>query len=151
MVIQAIKRTPPSQSLSLTHHSQPCQTESDKVTLASLNCNSLGDRRKTARVLDYVSTQNKDFFALIDTRTDNKSEYNIKSKCKGRVFCIHGTSNSKGLILIVHQRLTDIKITHEILHQGQISKFSYKINDRQYNLLVVYGPSDKDDHKFFSQ
>ena len=121
------------------------------MNLPSLNCNSLGDRRKTARVLNYVSTQNKDIFALIDTRTDEKSEYNIKSKCKGRVFFNHGTSNSKGLILIVHQRLTDIKITHEIIRQGQLSKFSYVINNRQYNLIVTYGPSNKDDHKFFSQ
>ena len=90
-------------------------------------------------------------FALIDTRTDEKSEYNIKTKCKGRVFFNHGTSNSKGIILVVHQRLTDLKITQEIIHQGQLSKFSYKIDNRQYNLIITYGPSNKDDHKFFSQ
>ena len=88
---------------------------------------------------------------MTDTQTDDKLEYYIKSKCKGRALFNHGTSNSKGLILIVHQRLTNIKITHEIVHEGQLSKFSYKINDRNYKLIVLYGPSDKDDYKFFGQ
>ena len=66
-------------------------------------------------------------------------------------FFNHGTSNSKGLLLIVHQRLTDVKIAHEIVIEGQLSKFTYTINDRKYNFNVLYGPSEKDDHKFFSR
>ena len=51
----------------------------------------------------------------------------------------------------MHQRLTETKITHEVIIEGQLSKFTFTLNDRKYNLIILYGPSEKDDHKFFSR
>ena len=53
--------------------------------------------------------------------------------------------------MLVIPRLTDLNIVHEIIVPGQLSKFSFTLNSRKYNLIILYGPSDKDDHKFFSK
>ena len=53
--------------------------------------------------------------------------------------------------MLVNPRLTDLNIVNEITVPGQLSKFSFTLNSRKYNLIILYGPSDKDDHKFFSK
>ena len=116
-----------------------------------INVNSLGDRKKLSKVLDYAAILNKDFMAFSDTRTSTEYEHIIKAKTKHRAFFNHGTSNSKGILLLVNQNLADLTIEHTIIVQGQLSKFSFEIDRKKYNLIVLYGPSESDNHDFFRQ
>ena len=74
----------------------------------------MGDRKKLSKVLDYTASQKKDIMAFTDTRTDTDSEHLIRAKTKYRAFFNHGTSNSKGILLLVSQDLADLVIEHTI-------------------------------------
>ena len=76
-------------------------------------------------------------------------EHYIKTKTKYTPYFNHGSPISKGLILLVHPNHKDTQISHQIIIPGQLSKFTLLINQRTYNIIVIYGPSESDDHQFF--
>ena len=52
-------------------------------------------------------------------------------------------------MLLIHPNLNQIQVSHQIIIPGQLSKFTLPINGKTYNLIVVYGPSESDNHSFF--
>jgi exonuclease III len=114
------------------------------MNIISFNVNGLSQKNKSIAIFEKLAKFNS-ISLLQETHSTIKTEKIWKDDWKGNIYFSHGSSNSKGVaILIPHNIQYDIedKITDE---DGRILILKIKLNNTAYIICNIYAPTL--DHK----
>ena len=117
-----------------------------KLRMCSLNVRGLGDRNKRRSVFNYIHSKNIDIAMLQETHLDNQNKLNQwKIECKSEICASFGTTQSKGVMIIVKKK-KGIKILDvETDNDGRICCMSIEVNGKTYVISNIYAPNFDDE------
>ena len=112
--------------------------------MVSLNVRGLGNHKKRTSVFNWITKKKFDVIYLQETHSTQELEQLWKNEWKGRTFMSHGTSNSKGCMILFKQNL-DIDIQEvKCDDDGRFIIIDCEIMDKRFILANVYAPNTED-------
>ena len=73
----------------------------DNIELLSLNCRGLRNKRKRHTLFSWLEKYNRAIIMLQETYSDASIEQIWSNEYKGKIYFSHGSSNSKGVALLL--------------------------------------------------
>ena len=111
------------------------------IKLVSLNVKGLGNRLKRLAIFSYLKGKKADISFLQETHSDLCSEQTWRKDWDGSMVYCHGTSNSKG-VMILFSKDIQLKINEiKTLDGGRFLLVNCDINDKNYVLCCIYAPT----------
>lgn len=112
-----------------------------QLKFVTLNIRGLGGKQKSKVVLDYLRTNSKGITFLQETHSSVALAEKWMDYWKGKLYVAHGDTNSKGVAILFHP-----KLTHEILDKhedlsGRYLILRVKVNDEILILANCYLPT----------
>ena len=122
----------------------------DKITIASLNCQGLGDRLKRKDVLNYLKQNQFSIYFLQDTHFLEKEEQYIRSQWGYDCFFSSFSSQSRGVAIMLNPNF-EHKVT-QVRKDKDGNKLILEIIvlNMKVTLVNIYGPN-RDTPNFYSQ
>ena len=108
----------------------------------SLNVNGLGDPTKRTALLSHLKTKHKGVFLLQETHSIPQTELAWRNTWgNNNVFFSHGTSNSKGAVILISDGI-EFKITKEIKDDnGRYLILEINIDNSLFTIGNIYAPT----------
>ena len=114
--------------------------------LVSLNCRGLNKKRK--RDIIFKKCRRYDIVCLQETYITERVAAEWKLEWQGDLFYVEGTNKSKGQVILVNKENNFDSI--ELLFKTQrILALRLKMDGLQFDILNVYGPSNKVERRNF--
>ena len=109
----------------------------------SLNIRGINDFKKRRSVFHWIERQKADIVLLQETYSSKENEKMWRNEWGGKVFYSHGTKHSRGLAVLINNKLVG-EITEEITDQsGRILMLKTELSDNLISWVVnVYAPND---------
>ena len=110
------------------------------------------DKNKQARLFQWSKQQKANILFLQETQITKDIQHSFDRQFYGTVLHSPGTSNSRGLAVLIHS-----SVSHKVINTycdtlGRIVILNVEINEQGYSLINVYAPNDpKDRSSFFKQ
>ena len=125
--------------------------EKDKFqfNLLSVNIRGMNDRKKRRNVFRWVKKNKFDICFLQETYSTKDVENIWKNEWGGNILFSHGTSNSRGAMILIRPGF-DAKIAQ--VYTDNIGRFLLAdviIQDTKFKLANIYAPNHEDDHVNF--
>ena len=125
---------------------------STNIHLLTLNVQGVRDKNKQARLFQWGKQQKANILFLQETHITNDIQQNFDRQFNGTVAHSPGTSNSRGVAILIHS-----SINHKVLNTyndvfGRILILNVEIDAQIYSLINVYAPNNPNDrNSFFKQ
>ena len=113
------------------------------ISINSFNCRGLRCKSKRLSIFNWLNTTEKGVTLLQETHSDRTIEKQWEQEFEGSIFFSHGTSNSKGVALLIPSYLKSlIKIT-EIKkdNSGRILIVHCDIAGTELVIVNIYAPT----------
>ena len=112
----------------------------DNLFINTINVRGLGNNVKCKSMLDWLSKKCGIYF-LQETHTNELSEEKWKSSWKGDLYLAHGKTNSKGVAILIHEKLP-VEVLEQIVDEGgRYIALKVKMNDEILLLCNCYFPT----------
>ena len=112
--------------------------------MISLNARGLVDHKKRTSVFNWLAKKKIDIIFLQETHSNLQSEQKWKNEWRGIVHMSHGTSNSRGC-MIMFKRDLDVKILNVKCDvDGRYIIVNCEIMDDMFTLVNIYAPNTED-------
>ena len=119
--------------------------------LLTLNTQGLREKLKRNRVYEWINHQKADIILLQETHFTKDLEPFVKTEWKGHIIHSFGTSQSRGVSILINYKL-NINIDKTVVDKdGRYILLNIKINDTKYCLVNIYAPNDKHKRNSFFQ
>jgi len=106
--------------------------------LLSLNVRSISNFKKRKTIFTWCRKQKADFIFLQETHSKTDSERCWRNEWGGEIIMAYGSSNSRGVAIIVKKNV-DCTIHSKILDpSGQFVIIKTEIKDKMYALINIY-------------
>ena len=123
---------------------------SKKVTVASLNCQGLGNSSKRRDVFHFLRQKGFSICFLQDTHFTPKLENYIRAEWGFKCYFASHSSNSRGVAILLNNNF-DFELKKVYKDQGgNFIMVSLKMMDKDFLLVNLYGPN-QDDPEFYSE
>ena len=110
------------------------------MKICSLNARGLGERKKRRSMFNFANKTKADIFMFQETHLNEDAKL-WEAETGGKLYVSNGTSNSRGVAILVRKgargELIDVKNDTE----GRIVCGLYKIEDKKYVICNIYGPN----------
>ena len=108
--------------------------------LLSLNVRGISNFKKRKTIFTWCRKQKADFIFLQETHSKIDSEKCWRNEWGGEIIMAHGSSNSRGVAILVKKDV-DCTIHSKILDPlGQFVIVKAEIRDKMYVLINIYAP-----------
>lgn len=116
-----------------------CATNS--LTIASMNCQGLGDMKKRRDVFHYLRNKNYSIYLLQDTHFDAKLEQYVKSEWGYTCHFASYNSSSRGVAVLFNNNFefSVTKVQKDV--NGNYIFVSVKMFDKEVVIVSLYGPN----------
>ena len=115
--------------------------EPDTLNIFSLNARGLGDKKKRRAVFTWLNEKGPGIFLIQETHSYPEKESEWRSMWDGAVQFSHGTSNSRGLAVLISNGL-DINITNtETDSDGRILILTCITSTLNLTIVNIYAPT----------
>ena len=120
------------------------------IKCLSINIRGLNKSIKRRSVFRWIHNQNAQFIFLQETHSTQINTDFWTAEWGGKIFFSHGTSNSKGVMILINPKL-DCKIENCISdRRGRYIILDVSIDDSRVTLVNIYAPNDLNQQaKFF--
>ena len=109
--------------------------------LVSLNVRGIGNFKKRRTIFTWCRKQKADFIFLQETHSKMDSETCWRNEWGSDIIMAHGTSNSRGVAILVKKDV-DCTIHSKVLDpSGQYVIIKAEFNDKMYVLINIYAPN----------
>ena len=109
--------------------------------LLSLNVRGISNFKKRKTIFTWCRKQKADFIFLQETHSKIDSEKCWRNEWGGEIIRAHGSSNSRGVAILVKKDV-DCTIHSKILDpSGQFVIIKTEIKDKIYVLINIYAPN----------
>ena len=112
------------------------------IKIVSLNANGLNADLRRTRVLTWARCQKIDILLLQETHTVSTEEYKWYRDWEGDVFFSHGTTNSRGVAILISQKLKYDLVNKDKDSEGRMCLIEISVNDQILTLCNIYGFND---------
>ena len=114
-----------------------------EILINSFNSRGLRDKTKRQQIFHWLKTSYFGITFLQETHSIETDENTWKSEWGGKIFYSNGTSNSRGVAILIPDSLAiDIKIISECKDQtGRILVIDCKIEGLPLTLVNIYAPT----------
>lgn len=125
-----------------------CVLNIDSITYGSYNVNGLQNRAKRKQVFTLLKEHKLDIVMLQESHSTDNLEHLWKAEWGGQMYCSHGSSESRG-VMILFWRALDYTVSNIYKDpQGRAIILEILIQKTSYLLVNVYAPNS-DDPDFF--
>ena len=121
-----------------------------ELTIASINCRGLSDIKKRRDVFHFLRNQKYDVLFLQDTHITKDSTQYFNSLWKGKSYHSCHTNRSRGVSILINQRLQHELIEIKLSDDGNFIIVVCKLGTQTYLMANVYGPNEDDPHFYQS-
>ena len=125
----------------------------DKLRILSFNVKGLGDKLKREKIFNFTKQKvNEGIILLQETHSSREKCDSWSKEFDGNCFFNHGTSNSKGvaILLTLDQDYKVLKYEHD--GEGRLQMLSIELEDQKYLIVNVYNPNtEKEQVAFLSK
>ena len=112
-----------------------------RVKLLSLNVRGISNFKKRKTIFTWCRKQKADFIFLQETYSKIDSERCWRDEWGGEIIMAHGSSNSRGVAILVKKNV-DCTIHSKILDpSGQFVIIKTEIKDKMYVLINIFAPN----------
>ena len=109
--------------------------------LLSLNVRGISNFKKTKTIFTWCRKQKADFIFLQETHSKIDLEKCWRNEWGGEIIMAHGSSNSRGVAILVKKDV-DCTIHSKLLDPlGQFVIIKAEIRDKMYVLINIYAPN----------
>ena len=114
----------------------------DGINVVTLNTRGLRNIMKLKEVLTWLQLREAKLIFLQDTHTISESEYVWRQAWEGSFFFSHGSKNSKGTCILIHESLPFT--VHKSIQDknGRYVIIDAEINGLRLTLCNIYGPNE---------
>lgn len=120
----------------------------EKLTIASMNVQGLGDKHKRKDVLNYLKAKKYNIYFLQDTHFTDKEYKFIRSQWGYECFLNNFNSQSRGVAILLNNNF-DFKLDNiEKNDNGNLLIVHCEIYSKKFSLFCIYGPN-KDEPLFY--
>ena len=118
------------------------------LKISTFNVKGLRNVKKRRKIFQYIHQRNFDLICLQEAHSTETEEKIWKSEFRGKIIYSHGTSDSRGVMLLVKQKAPIIvgKISRDTEGRRIIAECKYK--GLHFVLMNIYAPNN-DDENFF--
>ena len=117
----------------------------NNIYLNTLNVRGLGNNKKCSAMLNWLGKTPGIYF-LQETHSNDISMVKWKKHWKGAIYFSHGTTNSRGVAILIHSNITHQVLEEHTDESGRYIILKVKINDQVVVLTNCYLPT-KDHEK----
>ena len=116
----------------------------------SLNVRGLGKPKKRISIFRWLKQSKSDIIFLQETHTVSKVVNTYKSEWNGPMYCSHGSSNSKGVAILLNKNF-DASLVDTIHNSadGRILILELCIQGTNFKLINLYAPNNEGEQKAF--
>ena len=112
------------------------------ITIATLNVNGLRDSLKRDLIFDYLTRQKIGISLIQETHSESRDEVSWQKQWGGDIFFSHGSRQSKGVAILVSNKI-GLKLTNkECDTEGRWVKGQIHWNEQNISLVSVYAPNN---------
>ena len=115
------------------------------LTLNSLNCRGLRSKTKREVVFDWLKKYNRSITLLQETHSDPSVEKQWEKEYGGTIIFCHGTSNSKGVAILIPKMLNVTLLDQDKDDGGRILVIHIECENENLIITNVCAPT-KDDN-----
>ena len=120
------------------------------LSLLSLNVKELSNFKKRRTIFTWCRKRNSDIIFLQETRSTLSTQLNWKNEWGAELICSHGSSNSRGVAILIKKGLDCVIHSQIIDTSGRYIVVKVAIQDKMYVLINIYAPNkDENIVKFF--
>ena len=120
------------------------------LRLISLNVRGISNFKKRWMIYTWCKKKNTDIIFLQETHSTKEVENQRRNEWDAEIIMSHGTSNSRGVAVLIKKGLEVIVHSKIMDPQGRFIILKIEFNDNLCLLINVYAPNkDKDSVKFF--
>ena len=120
------------------------------LKIASLNVRGIANFKKRRKLFHYLHKKEFDIVCLQETHSLKVDYKRWKSEWGGRMFCSHGTSNSRGVAILISKKVPlKVKYSHND-QQGRYVILETEFESLSFIISTVYAPNE-DSPQFFQE
>ena len=113
----------------------------DTIHICSLNCQGLGQKEKRERLNLWKENQNCSILFIQESHFTENIANQLESQLQGQCFHSFGTSQSRGVSIVIKNQL-EHKIINEIKdHEGRIILLNIDIKGSIFTFVNIYAPN----------
>ena len=109
--------------------------------LLSLNVKGIRTFEKRKRIFNWLGKQNADIYFLQETYSTEESENQWRKQWRGDLFFAHGTSQSKGTLILIQEGLDFLIKSVQRDEMGTFIIVDALIQDSPFLLVNIYSPT----------
>ena len=112
------------------------------LKIISLNVRGLGNNKKRVSVFRWLKNQKADIVFLQECHKTEETEHLFKREWNGQAVFSHGTSQSRGVAILMQNNL-DVIVKDEIYKSpnGRLLILDVSIKDSNFKLVNLYAPN----------
>ena len=122
----------------------------DKITIASLNCQGLGDFKKRRDVFKYLREKNYSIIFLQDTHFSKQMENIVSSEWGYKIIFSSFKTNSRGVAVLFRNNFEFTLHNHCHDQNGNFIVLDLTVSNQRLTLVNLYGPN-KDTPDFYNK
>ena len=125
----------------------------DKLRILSFNVKGLGDKLKREKIFNFTKQKvNEGIILLQETHSSREKCDSWSKEFDGNCFFNHGTSNSKGVAILLTLDQDYKVLKYEHYGEGRLQILSIELEDQKYLIVNVYNPNtEKEQVAFLSK
>ena len=120
-----------------------------KVSFSSLNVRGINQTRKRRQLFRWLHNNKFDITFLQETYSTENIESIWKSEWGGKIYFCHGTSHSRGVMILFNPKFAAQVNSIETDKNGRYLLLQTIISDTNFQLCNIYSPNNNSDQKTF--
>ena len=120
------------------------------VYLKSQNVRGLQDPLKRRQIFHSFNLSKYNIFLLQETHSNANCEQHWKNEWGGEIFFSHGTTNSRGVCILLKNNFSRTVFSHKSDSNGRFTILDIEINNLRLLLCSIYGPNRDEPHFFLN-
>ena len=121
------------------------------ASFCSLNVRGLNQARKRRQLFRWLHNNKFDIVFLQETYSSKYIENPWKSEWGGKIYFCHGTSHSRGVMIMFNPKLDALVDNIEVDKNGRYLLLQTTVSDTTFQLCNIYSPNNSSDQiTFFS-
>ena len=118
------------------------------VHIKSQNVRGLKDNLKRRKIFHSYQISKYNIFLLQETHSDSICEQQWKNEWGGEIFFSHGTTNSRGVCILLKNTFSRTIYSCKSDNNGRFLILDIEINNLRFLICSIYGPN-RDEPEFF--
>ena len=111
------------------------------IKIGTFNVKGLRDSKKRRKIFHHLHQTQYDVICLQETHSTENDEKLWRSKFGGKIFYDHGSSNSRGVMIMIRKK-APLKIGKEYCQKsGILSMLEIQFEENSFMLINVYAPN----------